>query len=378
MALGVAVFGALAWAEFRGTRELVQSWAAPYHPDPKSIPECIRELGGPERAARRLDLYLRLCNEQAPQKWAAVRLLGGCGRAAARPLGRLLADEDLRGSASYHLERLGRDAEEAGDRVIALLPESKDGVRLHMIMVLLNVRIDHPRAVEALVAATRDPDELNRCEALRALGSLGRGDPAALRRLVSALESRDRDERLAAARGLADLRPKDAETARVLAAALRAALKRPHQKLDGGNLIEVLEVIDAIGSMGSAARPAGNALKEAGNDTNSLVRTGAARVLEFRRRREADWTGSAAEKLKRRVDFEFVEVPFGDVLEYFEYLGKVRIILDPRASGPSSPRGPITLRMTQAPLKLGLAWAIKLAGLDYEVRGNYVFVSHCG
>ena len=38
MVLGLAVFGALAWTEVRGTRKVVQDWASPYHPDPKSIP----------------------------------------------------------------------------------------------------------------------------------------------------------------------------------------------------------------------------------------------------------------------------------------------------------------------------------------------------
>jgi len=375
MVLGLAVFCALAWAEVRGTQKLVQDWASPYHPAPKSIPEYIGKLGGPGRAARRLDIYLRLSDERAPHKWAAVRLLGGCGRPAARPLGRLLEDEDMDGPASYHLERLGPDAEEAADEVIAALPGSKDAARFNLIMALFNMRTDDPRAVDALLAAAGDADELTRCEALRALGALGRGNPVVLRKLVSSLESVNRNERRAAVRGLAEYWPEDVGTAGALAAALTAALKRPHAELAGGNLVEVLELVDVLAGMGERARPAEAALRKAAGDSNLLVRTAAARALKFSGNREVSRAGSAAEKLERRVDFEFVEVPFDDALEYFEYRGKVRIIPDPRAVDRWA--RPITLRMTRAPLKLALDWTLRLAGLDYEVRGGYVFVSTC-
>lgn len=377
MVLGLAVFGALAWVEVRGTREVVRESVPPCFPDPKSIPECIRKLGGPERAARRLDIYLRLPDKLAPQKWAAVRLLGGCGRPAARTLGRLLEDDDLGWSASYYLERFGRDADEVADEVIAALPGSEGEARLNMIMVLLNVRTDDPSAADALLGAAGDTDELIRCEALRALGTLGRGNPVVLRKLISSLGSKSRNERRAAVRGLAEYRPKDAGTAGALDKALKAALKRPHAGLAGGNLIEVLELVDVLAAMGESARPAEAALKVAAEDGNSLVRLAAARALKFNGNQEVSWTGSAAEKLGRKIDFEFIEVPFADVLEYFEYRSKVRIVLDPRAASAVGPALPITLRMTRAPLKLALDWTIKLARLDYEVRGGYIFVTYC-
>jgi general secretion pathway protein D len=88
---------------------------------------------------------------------------------------------------------------------------------------------------------------------------------------------------------------------------------------------------------------------------------------------EPEWRTSIRRKLEKKVNFEFVQAPLSEAINFLQQVSDVNMIIDPavKAGGEK----PITLKMTQASLKLALDWILKLAGLDYELRDNAVFIS---
>ena len=74
--------------------------------------EAIDRLGGPERAAAKLDLYLRLPRMFTDRRGRAALTLGRCGRPAVPGLIRALSDPDsnVRFYAAQGLGRMGPDA----------------------------------------------------------------------------------------------------------------------------------------------------------------------------------------------------------------------------------------------------------------------------
>ncbi len=112
--------------------------------------EAIDELGGPERAAAKLSLYLRVAAKSSGERWALCYHLGFCGRGATPALVRALRDEDasVRGVAARALGHTG-----------------------------------DPRAIGPLIAALGDESDVVRCEAAESLGWL------ADRRAIGPLEA---------------------------------------------------------------------------------------------------------------------------------------------------------------------------------------------
>ncbi|MHC4917057.1 MAG: hypothetical protein ACYTGB_16380, partial [Planctomycetota bacterium] len=88
---------------------------------------------------------------------------------------------------------------------------------------------------------------------------------------------------------------------------------------------------------------------------------------------EPEWMANIRRKLEKKVNFEFVQAPLTEAINFLQQVSDVNMIIDPavKAGGEK----PITLKMTQASLKLALDWILKLAGLDYELRDNAVFIS---
>ncbi len=88
---------------------------------------------------------------------------------------------------------------------------------------------------------------------------------------------------------------------------------------------------------------------------------------------EPEWMNDIRRKLEKKVNFEFVQAPLSAAINFLQQVSDVNMIIDPavKAGGEK----PITLKMTQASLKLALDWILKLAGLDYELRDNAVFIS---
>jgi len=88
---------------------------------------------------------------------------------------------------------------------------------------------------------------------------------------------------------------------------------------------------------------------------------------------EPEWKSDIRRRLEKKVNFEFVQAPLNEAINFLQQVSDVNMIIDPavKAGGEK----PITLKMTQASLKLALDWILKLAGLEYELRDNAVFIS---
>ncbi|HOX08266.1 MAG TPA: hypothetical protein PK280_17865 [Planctomycetota bacterium] len=88
---------------------------------------------------------------------------------------------------------------------------------------------------------------------------------------------------------------------------------------------------------------------------------------------EPDWMAQIRRKLEKKVNFEFVQAPLSEAINFLQSVSEVNMVLDPAAKAGGERQ--ITLRMNQATLSLALEWILKLAGLDYELRDNAVFIS---
>jgi HEAT repeat protein len=136
--------------------------------------ESLRRLGGPERAARTLTLYLRLPGWWANQREMAVYLLGRCGKAAVPALIRALSDP-----SPY--------------------------VQVAAASTLSNLAGESSAVVPALLESLGDPAPELRAVAAHALGAVGRGQPAVVPALIRTLDDPEPRVRYFAAAGLGRL-----------------------------------------------------------------------------------------------------------------------------------------------------------------------------
>ncbi|HHN45984.1 MAG TPA: hypothetical protein ENN09_00955 [Planctomycetes bacterium] len=89
---------------------------------------------------------------------------------------------------------------------------------------------------------------------------------------------------------------------------------------------------------------------------------------------EAAWEQDIRRKLDKRVSFEFVQTPLSEAVQFLQNLTKVNMILDPVALQEVAD-APITLRVSQMKLELALDWILRLAGLQYMLKDNAIFIS---
>ena len=152
----LAVFIAVVVGPLLHTHEVLQEYREKYraaHPTgivlPGGMPtlkpdedrpsqEAVERLGGPERAKRRLLLYLRLPERFTPRKREAVRCLGFCGARAVPALVRTLGDEeaDLWDEAAEALARIGPEAEEAVPALVRVLEDPNFHSRQNVVRAL--------------------------------------------------------------------------------------------------------------------------------------------------------------------------------------------------------------------------------------------------
>jgi Flp pilus assembly secretin CpaC/tetratricopeptide (TPR) repeat protein len=94
-----------------------------------------------------------------------------------------------------------------------------------------------------------------------------------------------------------------------------------------------------------------------------------------RTRTDEPWKMDIMRKLSRKVSFEFVDTPLQEALTFLQTLSKVNIILDPRAAAGGASQLKITLRVTDMDMETALKWILRLAELDYDLRGQAIYIS---
>ena len=78
------------------------------------------------------------------------------------------------------------------------------------------------------------------------------------------------------------------------------------------------------------------------------------------------------EALARKVSFEFVDTPFGEVINFLQTLANVPFIVDPKAGNRKDAK--ITLKVADMSLEQGLSWVAKLVELKWDARDGAVFI----
>jgi hypothetical protein len=263
----------------------------------EKCPPYIRRMGGPDRAAARLGLYLRLprkwTREPRAERWPVVyRLLGYCGRAGLAPLRSALGEKPLPdATAIWALGQLGTEAREVvpellyiqsvhqnlGDVVcaavrkiapepallIALLGDEQIGILAQGYLLECG-----PEAGPELLATLRSADPLARSVAIRALTAHQAVPDAALFALAEALSDPDEGFRREAGLALSRLSPARKE---ILPALTRA--------LDSRDVWVRICAARLLGGLGPAARSAEPLLRARLNDQDQSVRVAAQRSL---------------------------------------------------------------------------------------------------
>ncbi len=207
--LGLVVFCAAAWSWHRNT-EAVLEVCQNYRKAKTGVlteEEAIRRLGGPERAAARLGIYLRLPKRFAPRSGEAFTVLGNCGDAAVPQLAGFLksGDAGLRNDAAT---ALGWTAGRAAiPHLLAALKDPDRGVRISAARSLEKHRPPAPGTVEALSAALDCPDSLGRGRIAESIGRLGPAARPAVPALTRLLRDPDADVRFSACIALSRIGP---------------------------------------------------------------------------------------------------------------------------------------------------------------------------
>jgi len=152
--------------------------------------EAVERLGGPKRALRRLQFYLRWPRWVAPKKSIAVLLMGHCNTEDAVSLLIKLLDHDdkrLRRSAAMALGEMGPQARSAQPLLLTALGDNHAIVRSWAASALVKIGASPLQAVPAIAALLEDPDVKVREAAATALGAFGPEAREAVPMLAEAL-----------------------------------------------------------------------------------------------------------------------------------------------------------------------------------------------
>jgi hypothetical protein len=86
----------------------------------------------------------------------------------------------------------------------------------------------------------------------------------------------------------------------------------------------------------------------------------------------AAWRKAIVEKLRKKVNFEFVQAPFSEALNFIQSVAETNLVIDPACKDKANAQ--ITLRMNQADLATALLWILEFAGCDYELADGALFI----
>lgn len=87
-----------------------------------------------------------------------------------------------------------------------------------------------------------------------------------------------------------------------------------------------------------------------------------------------EWENHIRQQLEKRISFDFVKTPLGDVVAFFTNLTGLNFVLDPAAVEESAKR-PITLKVNDMRLAAALDWILRLNDLTYVLRDEAIFIS---
>jgi hypothetical protein len=245
-----------------------------------STNDAIRQLGGPETAARRVHTYLCLPGWLVPEQRTAVSLLDRCGQAGLNTLTKALSHQDavVRAEAAQTIRWMVR----------ATIQENPGGIPQAQMMVL-----------PLLIAKLFDPDSTVQSAAAGALSEFGAEARAAIPRLTEGLASEDEGVRSACAYALGEVGPEAAmataalsrnlrdwsDTARENAARALAAIgpgaREATPSLAGAMLHDKIKLVrrlaaEALGKIGPDAKEAVAALIQAATSDEAWEVRGAA------------------------------------------------------------------------------------------------------
>ena len=213
----------------------------------------IEELGGQERAARRLAFYLSLPDWAASHKDNAWVLLLHCGKSTVPFLVQCLTspDDNLRYEASSVLSRMGPAASEAIPALEEALSDSQKMVRYCAVQGLGNIGPAAKGSAASVERLFADSDGTVRTRALLAYYQItGDGDKVAPG-LAQELSDPDRMTSGFAAMWIPGIGPSAAQTVPSLVKALESS---PHKDVRG-------RVVKTLGEIGPAAKSAVPALE---------------------------------------------------------------------------------------------------------------------
>ncbi len=178
------------------TREIVAACKEPYGDAwDKTCPDAVAALGGSERAARHLAIYVRLPDWVAPGKYEAFGILASCGRPAAPVLADNVKspDRERRNLAVRALERLGADCEAAVPELIGALDDPS--LRGPAALALSRTRSGRMAAVPVFLGYL--PDRERPYDPRWNLSRMVQEDPEVARRLLREFHNLDRCVRAA-------------------------------------------------------------------------------------------------------------------------------------------------------------------------------------
>ena len=154
------------------TRSALQEVAGEHHADYTKAGPIVERFGGPERAAKRLRLFLRLPRWAIPaswenDRWVAVATLRACDAPAVPVLVEALDDERVRSTAARTFAWVGPEARAAAGHLIEALEDPSADVRRNAAWALGRIGWDTPAISEALVRALDDEERGVRAGAAR-------------------------------------------------------------------------------------------------------------------------------------------------------------------------------------------------------------------
>ncbi len=229
----------------------------------------------PEKAKQFVQAMVGLLADDDPTVVAnTIQTLASLGEPVVPVLIEALDDPDRRMAAVAILERLGPKAKDAAVAIVQVAGEADDAdFRQEVGFALAAIGPAAAPAVDDLVELLDDPDSKVAHAACYALGKIGPAAKKAVPILKKNLHCDDQFLELSCAWALLKIQPNNAEV-------IQLALPQLIKALTGLQELGRIEAAIALGEIGSAAKSAAPALRQAEGDPSPAVRNAATEALK--------------------------------------------------------------------------------------------------